>query len=359
MQGRPSAAGPSNISSEYHPSLPPSIPLSSINTLIPRLTTTINDIDHLRNLIGAGYADGTLPSWDTLLQRYSLLLGRINALTNYISPAPNTQTQTASSSGSSSKPSIQARSHAQSQHLSEYLIHPLNPLPTSAPTNQDAALSPFAQETFLQAINTQLIPTSSAPEGTRSTSTSQSEKASGETHTHTHTIEQLKRLDEGELEGIQRRLKIRLNREGNKIHSIKREIERQKDEIDWTMRIGEDEEEEEEDDEEAEGDNQHVEARDSKERKAVAVAEDDEDDDDDLFGGDGDEEEEGEGQDEPMIIDVDAEQEPRQSASKDLKQPDTSEASKSKKDEKKAEWKLEDYIGFMDNGKLPISPSTG
>ncbi|KAK6906533.1 hypothetical protein I204_00662 [Kwoniella mangroviensis CBS 8886] len=301
MQARPTASGP-GPSTEYHPPLAPSIPLSAINTLIPRLTTTINDIDSLRNLIASGYNDGTLPTWDTLLQRYSLLLGRINALTNYLSP-PNQANQP-------NKPSTSIAP------LSGYLIHPLNPIPPPGPgANND--ISPLAQETFLQAINTQLLPSDSVSNEKQSQGVPQSQS-------NWHSIEELRRLDERSLELLKRQLRERLNRENLKIDVIKREIERREEEVDWAMRIGEDDEEEEEEEKNKEG-------------------EEGGEEEDDLFGGDDDD-----ATDEPMVIDVDA-----HADKSNVPQP---EKHKGQGDgEGEGNWKVEDFLKFMDTGKLPLS----
>ncbi|WVW80774.1 hypothetical protein I302_102760 [Kwoniella bestiolae CBS 10118] len=314
MQNRPPAhSGPST---EYHPPLPPSIPLSAINTLIPRLTTTINDIDSLRNLIGSGYNDGTLPSWDTLLQRYSLLLGRINALTTYLSPPtqPNRP------------PTIP---------LAGYLIHPLNPIPSSSSTNE---VSPLAQETFLQAINTQLLP-SLADSTSNSSQTDPGGHVSSSTKTSYHSIEELRRLDERSLELLKRELRSRLNKENLKIEVIKREISRREEEVDWTMRIDEGEDNE---DDEGEGEGGGGEG--NKEGKG-----EEEEEEDDLFGGDE--------EDEPMVIDVDAHAEkaavPPPSTSNKEKEGEEGE----KKEDGQGGWKVEDYLRFMDSGKLP-EPTT-
>ncbi|WWC98479.1 hypothetical protein V866_005370 [Kwoniella sp. B9012] len=299
MQARPPPSGP-GPSIEYHPPLPPSIPLSAINTLIPRLTTTINDIDSLRNLIASGYNDGTLPTWDTLLQRYSLLLGRINALTNYLSP-PNQPNKPSTSSSSAIL-------------LSGYLIHPLNPIPPPGPgANND--ISPLAQETFLQAINTQLLPSDSVSNEKQTQGVPQSQS-------NWHSIEELRRLDERSLELLKRQLRERLNRENLKIDVIKREIERREEEVDWAMRIGEDDEEEEEEEKKEEGQGQGEE-------------------EDDLFGGDDDD-----ATDEPMVIDVDAHAE-----KSNVPQPEKDKG----QGDGEGSWKVEDYLKFMDTGKLPSS----
>ncbi|WVQ63386.1 uncharacterized protein L199_001539 [Kwoniella botswanensis] len=296
MQARPPSSGP-GPSIEYHPPLPPSIPLSAINTLIPRLTTTINDIDSLRNLIASGFNDGTLPTWDTLLQRYSLLLGRINALTNYLYP-PNHP----------SKPSTSTAP------LAGYLIHPLNPIPPPGPgANND--ISPLAQETFLQVINTQLLPSDIV-------SNEKQTQRAPQSQSNWHSIEELRRLDERSLELLKRQLRERLNRENLKIDVIKREIERREEEVDWAMRIGEDDEEEEEEKEKEDGEGEGEE-------------------EDDLFGGDDDD-----ATDEPMVIDVDAHAE-----KSNVPQPEEDKG----QGEGEGSWKVEDYLKFMDTGKLPSS----
>ncbi|WWC92372.1 uncharacterized protein L201_007329 [Kwoniella dendrophila CBS 6074] len=321
MQNQPRPnSGPSI---EYQPPLAPSIPSSSINTLIPRLTTTINDIDSLRNLIGSGYNDGTLPSWDTLLQRYSLLLGRINALSNYLTPPPPPTSSLLSTSTSLPK---QLNKSIPPPNLANYLIHPLNPLPTNPTSEGFNELSPFAQETFLQSIHTQLIDTSS------SSSSIASGSIKNEGQNKWHTSEELRKLDERELITIKNRLNSRLQKEKLKIDVIKREINRREDEIDWNMRIGEDEDEDEEDDETT-----------NDKEKNTGKGDNDEDDDDDLFGGDEDD-------DEPMIIDVDAEK-PIQSQSQ-KKDPDQVKQPE-KKEEITHSWTMEEYIKFMDSGTLP------
>ncbi|WWC72637.1 uncharacterized protein I206_106601 [Kwoniella pini CBS 10737] len=330
MQGRSIASGPST---EYHPPIQTSIPLSSINTLIPRLTTTINDIDNLRNLIGSGYTEGTLPSWDNLLQRYSLLLGRINSLTNYLIP-------------SSSSTNIKGNNKS----LSEYLIHPLNSISINS---EEEISSPFLNETFLQVINTQLLSTTTTTTSSFQTN-SIIKKSDSESNSHSHyennnnntyhNLEELKKLNEFELENLKKQLNLRLNKENNKILNIKREIEKQKEEIDWTMRIGEEEEDDDEEDDQHLLENANGKQK-EKEKDNDAADDDVDDDDDDLFGGDEEEEE-----DEPMIIDVDAEK--LLPMVNNDQQQDKNSSSHSQKD-----WKLEDYIIFMDSGKLPIPTS--
>jgi hypothetical protein len=58
MQPTPAAGA-----DKYHPPLPPRIPLQAVQSLIPRLTTTINDIDAFKALIASGNQDGSMPNW--------------------------------------------------------------------------------------------------------------------------------------------------------------------------------------------------------------------------------------------------------------------------------------------------------
>lgn len=46
-----------------HPPLVPKIPIQAVHSLIPRLTTTINDIDAFKALLASGNQDGSLPNW--------------------------------------------------------------------------------------------------------------------------------------------------------------------------------------------------------------------------------------------------------------------------------------------------------
>ncbi|WRT70760.1 uncharacterized protein IL334_007759 [Kwoniella shivajii] len=359
MQVRPPAATTLSSSIEYHAPLPPSIPLSSINTLIPRLTTTINDIDHLRNLIGAGYVDGSLPSWDTLLQRYSLLLGRINALSNYISPPSTltTTTTTTTSSSSSSATTTTNLAPPPPPPLSGYLVHPLNPLPSTTNTNTangENEVNPLAFETFFQVINTQLIPSlTNSQESTLSNDQTQTQtqtqtqnqhqgsSSAKTTTTRWHTADELRGMDDRALDILKRSLKDRLNKESIKIDVMKREIDRREEEIDWTMRIDEAEEEDDNDDQDpGEGENQ-VQGDTggvSQIQDKNNDHDDDDESDDDLFGGDDDD------GDEPMIIDVDAEKTERIGTPKQVDEEEKSE---------EINWKLEDYVNYMDSGKIP------
>ncbi|OCF34499.1 hypothetical protein I316_04014 [Kwoniella heveanensis BCC8398] len=340
------SAGPSSAATnvEYHPPLPPHIPLSSINSLIPRLTTTINDIDSLKALIAAGNADGTLPSWDTLLQRYSLLLGRINALTNYLSPPPPGPGHPSSTSASAPG----AASSSAQPPLDGFLVHPLNPLPdpTSAAAGSVETISPLAAETFFQVINTIPLPSlsdsqdsllhqSSSDDDQPQSSTNTSRPQASSTKGYWHTADELRRMEERQLDLLKRSLKGRLEKEGLKASAIKKAIRRQEEEVDWTMRIGEDEDEDEEDQEEA---------------AAGGDGGEEDDDDDDLFGGDDDEDVQGKVHDK-MIIDVDADDGPT-TAGAGTGADEQGKGIKTKNNPVRG-WKVEDYIRFMDGGKVP------
>jgi hypothetical protein len=49
--------------SSIQPPIAPRIPQTNVQSLIPRLTTTINDIDSFRSLLAQGSHDGTMPNW--------------------------------------------------------------------------------------------------------------------------------------------------------------------------------------------------------------------------------------------------------------------------------------------------------
>ncbi|WVQ95570.1 hypothetical protein IAU59_002667 [Kwoniella sp. CBS 9459] len=353
-------AGPSTAI-EYHPPLPPHIPLSSINSLIPRLTTTINDIDSLKALIAAGNTDGTLPSWDTLLQRYSLLLGRINALTNYLSPPPSTSS---TSGPPATIPASVSSSSSAPPPLDGYLVHPLNPLPDPASaTGTGETISPLAAETFFQVINTIPLPSLSNSQDDLLHRSPEDEEApqrraargQGPTTTKSwHTADELRRMEERQLDLLRRSLKGRLDKEVLKAGAIKDAIQRSAEEVDWTMRIGEDEDEDE--DEGQEGNEQEVQvavgARAGPGDGGEAPKEDDDDDDDDDLFGDDDEDDE---EDEKMIIDVDGDGTAKGDRTEN---PLTGVGAGQDQDTKKQKnpvegWKVEDYIRFMDGGKVP------
>ncbi|WVR08663.1 hypothetical protein IAU60_005721 [Kwoniella sp. DSM 27419] len=349
MNSQYQQAGPSTV---YHPPLAPQIPLSAINTLIPRLTTTINDIDSLKALIAAGNADGSLPSWDTLIQRYSLLLGRVNALTTYLSP-PSAQQSTGASRPSHPgqgnalvpAPGVTSASTATAPPpppLSGYLVHPLNPLPGPGQSHAET-VSPLAADAFFQAINT--IPLPQLAEGSRG-----AEAGGGQGW---HTADALRAMPEREVEVIRRSLRARLEREGMKVGAIRDEIARREDEVDWAMRIGE-EDEDEEDDEQGSGQPDHDggqgQGQEAKEdHSAIQV---DDDDDDDLFGGDDDD---GEDEDKAVPIDVDEDRSPTgPGVVAPRKGDEPAEGLRSPVDS----WKVEDYIRFMDGGQMPAPSGT-
>ncbi|BEJ15052.1 hypothetical protein CspHIS471_0408190 [Cutaneotrichosporon sp. HIS471] len=192
----------------FVPPAPVGIPLSAVQSLVPQLATAINDIDMLKAQLSTGNANSTFPNWDDLLQRYTLLLSRVQSLTKFISAPPPKGTDPA---------------------LAHYLVHPLRALPPDS--------EQLAQDVLFQAINTQALPLDSP--------TSVSTGMLG--------LDTLKGLDDGALQRCTDRLKARLGRESERARAMAREIERRGEEYDWTYRPGEEEEDEkdeEEDDEE-------------------------------------------------------------------------------------------------------------
>ncbi|WVQ70791.1 hypothetical protein IAR50_000313 [Cryptococcus sp. DSM 104548] len=268
------------------PPLPPAVPLPAINSLLPRLTTTINDIDALRALLANGAHDSSLPSWDILLQRYSLLLGRINALSNTLTAPPPARAQ----AGPARQPP------PSNPLLSQYIVHPLNPLPP--PDAPDSDISPLAQDAFFQAINTMPLPAPPAVEGKSETA-----------HESFQTRDQLRAMSDRELEDLRKQLTARIERDGMKGKAVSEEVERRAEEIDWVMRVGQDEE----DEEEGEG-----------EKAAEGKKQEDEDD---LFGSD---------EDEPM------------ERASDARPVGASETAR--KPSPRQDWKVADFVKFMDSG---------
>ncbi|WVN89800.1 uncharacterized protein L203_105030 [Cryptococcus depauperatus CBS 7841] len=285
----------------FHPPLPPSIPLPAINTLIPRLSATISDIDALRARLVEGASNGSLPSWDALLQRYSILLGRIIALSATFTTPPTVRH---GASGYQQRPSEQM------PLLSQYTVHPLNPLPPFEAL-EASQISLLAPEAFFQAINTRSIPEAlSVDEATQT----QEQTSDGILHTRS----QLMAMTDNELEELKKKLQMRLEREGFRGKAVRDEIERRSDEIEWAMRVGEDDEDEE------------VPSLQEKQtlpslQKEIESNEDG--DDDDLFGSD---------EDEPM-----------DSA------PTISNKQPPFKEFDKESWKMADYVRFMDQGIQP------
>ncbi|CAK9780016.1 hypothetical protein CC85DRAFT_283602 [Cutaneotrichosporon oleaginosum] len=193
----------------FVPPAPVGIPIAAVQSLVPQLATTINDIDTLKTQLSAGNVNATFPSWDTLLQRYTLLLSRVQSLSKFISTPPPKGTEPA---------------------LAHYLVHPLRPLAPDA--------DQLAQDVLFQAINTQTLP---MPE---------SESVPGARGML--GLDTLRGLDEGALQRHTDRLKARLGRESQRARGMMREIERRGEEYDWTYRPGEEEEEEKEEEEEEE-----------------------------------------------------------------------------------------------------------
>ncbi|KAL1412656.1 hypothetical protein Q8F55_000403 [Vanrija albida] len=231
----------------YVPPTAPHVPIHAVQSLIPRLATTINDIDGLKAQLAAGNADMSMPSWDALLQRYAILLGRVQSLTSYIAQAP-VQRGAAAAPRPPPGPGVTGTTSAETASaLAHYLVHPLNALPADA--------GPMANDTLLQAINTQPLP---AVAGAQDALLA----GEGEAHAGLLPLDELNKLDEAALARLTGELRTRLARESERAQAIGREIATQYDMYDWALRIDEGEEAKDED------------------------AEDD--DDDDLFGGEDD-----------------------------------------------------------------------
>ncbi|WOO82067.1 uncharacterized protein LOC62_04G005569 [Vanrija pseudolonga] len=287
----------------------PHVPIHAVQSLIPRLATTINDIDGLKAQLAAGNADRSMPSWDTLLQRYAILLGRVQSLTSYISQPP---VQRGTGAGAVAPGAVRpppppgpgvtgSTTPAETASaLAHYLVHPLHPLPSDA--------SPMANDTLLQAINTQLLPSvSGAQEQLLAPAEGDGE---GPHPADFLPLDELNRLDEPALTGRTNKLKNRLARESHRAQAMKREIDTQFEQYDWAMRL---------DDAADEGDK----------------GDEDDDDDDDLFGGDEDDD------GDATMATAKAE------APAPIPNP-------------RAGWTITDYLRLLDTGRgpTPAAPST-
>lgn len=232
-----------------------------------------------------------------LLQRYSLLLGRINALSATITAPPARPNVT----GYSQKPP------PQTPILSRYLVHPLTPLPSTDSAGSE--ITPLVQDAFFQAINT--VPLVAAPADDRF-------EGMGPNVSFSHTQDQLRALSEMDLEDLRRRILLIMERDGMKAKAMKEEIDRRAEEVDWAMRVDE------------------VEEGDDYEDDEIAVAptkgNDETRDDDDLFGSD----------DESMEA---------------VPAADTASTRHSKEQQTSmscATWKPTDFVKFMDSGAQPL-----
>ncbi|KAL7420870.1 hypothetical protein Q5752_004824 [Cryptotrichosporon argae] len=277
------------------PPTAPQIPLQAVQSLIPRLSTTINDIDALRAQLAAGHADGSMPSWDTLLQRYSLLLGRIHSISQYVSqpppparPAagPGAPAVAAAAAAASARPPAagpSAPAPTPPPLLASYLVHPLHPLPADA--------TPLAADLMFQVINTQLLPSvtssagyTSAPAGAGASGSGSGAGAGTATEgtlsarITEHAPELLARMDDVALGAYTRALRTRTAREGQRAQALLREIVRREDEVDWAMRIRDD------DDDEGEGEGEGGDGAEVASKREDGDG--DGDGDDDLFGED-------------------------------------------------------------------------
>lgn len=246
------------------------------------------------------------PPRDTLLQRYAILIGRVQSLTSYISQPPVQRGAGAGGPGAVRPPPppgpgvTGATTPAETASaLAHYLVHPLHPLPSDA--------SPMANDTLLQAINTQLLPSvSGAQEQLLAPADGDGE---GPHPAGFLPLDELNRLDEPALTRLTNELKNRLARESHRAQAMKREIKAQFDQYDWAIRL------DDAADEGAQGD--------------------EDDDDDDLFGGDEDD-------------DGDA---TMATAKADAPPPIPNP---------RAGWTVTDYLRLLDTGRgpTPAAPST-
>ena len=230
---------------------------------------------------------------DTILERYSLLLSRTQALSTFLArppPQPSTPHPT-------EQPSTDPI-------LSKYLVHSLNPLPEPG-TEKGDQVNPIARDIFewvlstlpnpaLVAAESELLVTDGGgPEGWKS-------------------LDELKGLSDVQLNKLSRELRDRLGRESQRAEVMREEIDRKDGEMDWEMRILDDTAEEE------------GSAAGQKEEKEAAK-------DDDLFG-----------EDDIVMVDP-----PDGTSSKKQVAPKAVE-----KDPQEG-WKLADYLAYMDTGRMP------
>lgn len=143
---------------------------------------------------------------DALLRQYSLLLGRINALsTNLTDLAPIVP------------PDEPYDPSAKPASLRQYILTPLNPLPP----NPD----PLVQGTFFESLNT--MPLLDVQNHTSSLLSSAPWKSA----------EELKTMSRPELEGWKGDLERRLKKEETTAEALERFIEETAEEYDWELRV--------------------------------------------------------------------------------------------------------------------------
>ncbi|ORX40968.1 hypothetical protein BD324DRAFT_612723 [Kockovaella imperatae] len=309
-QGVQPQAGPSTA---YHGPVAPSIPAANLQALVLRLTHAIHDIDAFQNLLAAGAHNGTLPTWDNILERYTLLLSRVQALSTYIHRPPP-QTATPHPTEPPSTDPI----------LSKYLVHPLNPL-APVGTEQGDQINPIARDIFEWVLSTLPNPSLSAFEtqllapGQRTDS-----------QTAWMTMDELKGLSEQQANDLSKELRDRLMRESRRAEAMREEIERKEEEMDWEMRI-------------LEGDNDDDTIA---EGQASAKTEAEGDAKPDVEGAKKEQEEDlfGDGEDDFVMMDG-----PATSTNKDAPKP----TPKKPEEDPQERWRLADYITYMDTGRLP------
>ena len=253
---------------------------------------------------------------DTLLQRYSMLLGRVQQLSAYIAQeaknvtgpggrplppgAPGAPGAAAArppgappgSSGPGAPGGQGAiERSAPPPALAHYLVHALRTLP--------ADCNPVAPDVLFQVINTMQLPQLEESQkellADNSAQRGSSSFLSLPGQVKLHPLEDLRKLDDVALARLTNDMRARLKREKARADVMIKEIQRREEEFDWAFRITEDDEDEEKDD----------------------LFDDDEDD-------------------------GDVKMKEEQQAAKEEKPPNPREG-----------WKVSDYLRFLDSGKLP------
>ena len=162
---------------------------------------------------------------ELILQRYTMTMNRVNALTSYLSrppPIPAPSARTAADPGPSQRPV-----------LSNYLVHPLQPLPLPTADGTDP-INPIARDVLEFVMSTLPLPQISASEAEL---LSQPPWSSNE---------ELRSMGPDELTRLRSTLVGRLQREGRRSQALKEEIRRQNEEYTWNLRIDDEADEEEE-----------------------------------------------------------------------------------------------------------------
>ncbi|RXK41946.1 hypothetical protein M231_00667 [Tremella mesenterica] len=220
------------------PPLQPQIPIQILQSLIPRLTSTINDIDSFRSLLEHGAQDNTMPNWDIILQRYGMLLGRLSSLQQYISLPSST-----SSKYVPSKIDHPLSQKEETKLKTEgYFLHPLQPLPKTS-------LDALTAETFFMVLSTQpIIPSTFSqthnPEADDPTRDVGIERL-GEKKKEEVRRAELRNMGRRDLDGVLEDLKRREMRSKQRVLAVLEEIDKRAEDVDWGLRIRPEEDEDE------------------------------------------------------------------------------------------------------------------